>query len=116
MTDEEKQAAAQKLAEKQALLETLRAKYGKIFVIEDEEFGLVVFRKPTKLEFRQLKSDRDDETRKPVSDEIFSKKVVVYPDTPGFEALLDEFPVLATNITNEAMKAGGGGKLEVKKL
>ena len=102
-------------AEKEALLAKLRAEHGTVFEVEDEDFGLVVFRRPTKLEFRTFKSDRDDDSKKVVADEIFAAKVVVYPESAAFTALLDKFPVLATNVAGEAMKKAGGGKLDAKK-
>ena len=103
-------------SEKDALLEELRAKHGKILIVEDEDFGLVVFRRPTKLEFRAFKSDRDDDGRKAVADETFAAKLVLHPSSSEFNTLLDTFPVLATNIAGQAMAAAGGSKLEVKKL
>lgn len=103
--------------EQEKLVEDLRAKHSTVYVVEDPDtFGLVVFKRPTKLDFRALKKDRDDEDRKSVSDEIFAQKIVVYPDAAGFNALLDQYPLLSTNISGEAMKVSGGAKLEVKKF
>jgi len=102
-------------AAKAELLEKLRATHGTVFEIEDEDFGLVVFRRPNKLEFRAFKMARDDDNLKAVADEQFAVKVVVHPSAEAFTALLDQFPVLATNIAGQAMAKAGGGKLDVKK-
>lgn len=102
-------------AAKAQLLEELRAKHGTVFEVEDEDFGLVVFRRPNKLEFRAFKMARDDENQKAVADEQFAVKIVVHPSPEAFTTLLDTFPVLATNIAGQAMAKAGGGKLDVKK-
>ena len=101
--------------EKTTLLEELRARHGTVFEVEDEDFGLVVFRRPNKLEFRAFKTARDEDSLKAVADEQFAMKVVVYPSPEAFSVLLDQFPVLATNIAGLAMAKAGGGKLDVKK-
>ena len=104
--------------EGRAALEKTRAANpaAKLHFVEDpEEFGLVIFRRPTKLELRAFKADRDDDDRKVVADEVLAAKLVLHPDPAGFSALLDSYPVLATNISAQAVKLAGGGKLDVKK-
>jgi hypothetical protein len=104
--------------EGRAKLEEIRAKNpsAKLHFFEDpEEFGLVIFRRPGKLDLRAFKADRDDEDLKPMADERLSAKLVLYPDAVGFNTLLDSYPVLASNISQQAVKLAGGGKLDVKK-
>lgn len=104
--------------EGRAKLEEIRAKLptAKLHFFEDpEEFGLVIFRRPGKLDLRAFKADRDDEDLKTVADERLSAKLVLYPDAAGFSSLLDNYPVLASNIAQQAVKLAGGGKLDVKK-
>ena len=104
--------------EKSALLEQLRMKHGHVYQAagEDSEYGLIVFRRLSKLEYRQLKADRDDENLKLLVDEKYSAKVVVYPDAPTFQQLIDEYPLIAANVLAECFKVSGGGKLEGKAL
>ena len=104
--------------EKDALLEQLRMKYGKVYQAadDDSEYGLIVFRRLSKLEYRQLKADRDDESLRVLVDEKYSAKVVVYPEPVRFQQLIDEYPLIAANVLAECFKVSGGGKLEGKAL
>lgn len=102
--------------EKQAIIEDARTKHGAVFEVGDEETGLILIRRATKLEARKLKMDRDDETRKIVADEEFAARVIVYPDAQAAQVLLEQFPFLAMSIMNAAFEISGGKKFAAKKV
>jgi hypothetical protein len=99
-------------------LEALRVQHPgyKIHWVEDpDEFGLVIFRRPGKLDLRSFKADRADDDLAPLADERLAAKLVLHPDAAGFSSLLDQYPALAPNIAGQGVKLAGGGKLDVKK-
>lgn len=103
-------------AETEAKIEELRSKYGSLYVVDLGDDGILAFRRPTRLEFRGYKQNRQDDSKRVVADEILVKAVVVYPDPEAVEALMDRLPALATNLQGEILEAAGGIRLEVKKL
>ena len=105
-------------AEKQAIVDGLKEKHGRIFEVEDEDsdYGLVIVRPLTKLEYRRVKEQRDDDTRKHMVDEFVAMTSIVYPDAMGAQRLIDQFPVFAASVTGEVLKISGAENLHAKKL
>jgi|WetSurMetagenome_2_1015567.scaffolds.fasta_scaffold99636_2 hypothetical protein len=104
--------------EKKAIIDGLKEKYGRIFELSDEDsdYGLVIVRPLTKLEYRKLKEQRDDDTRKHMADEFVAQTAIVYPDAIGAQRLIDQFPVFAASVMVAVLKVSGSEDLRSKKL
>ncbi len=99
-----------------AKIAELKAKHGELFAIELDEDEIVVFRRPTRLEFRAYKSNSQDESKRAVADEILCKSVVVYPEGDACEALLDKLPAASLTLAKAIVEKSGGTQASAKKL
>ncbi len=76
----------------------LEAKYGTIadgklaHVIGAGGKWEAVFRKPTRMHYKRFRSMLFSDTQKSEAIENLARACVVYPDGPGFDALLEEYP------------------------
>lgn len=79
----------------------LEAKHGRIGVLThpDGETWGVVLRKPTGAELKIFRRDAGDARKKDDAQEAFFRRLCVYPDPPGLQALLDEWPGIADGPT-----------------
>lgn len=60
----------------------------------------VVIRPPTRAEYKALREELANPRTKTEAQENLVTGCVAFPDPPGFQALLDEFPALADAICN----------------
>jgi hypothetical protein len=54
----------------------------------------VVFRKPTRAEYRRFKSQINDPTQQSDAAEQLARQLVVYPSREAFDALLEDWPAI----------------------
>jgi hypothetical protein len=54
----------------------------------------VVFRKPTRAEFKQFRSRAHNPAQKAEAQEILARQCVVFPSREAFDALLEDYPAI----------------------
>ena len=73
-------------------LEDLESQYGRIgHVVGFRQAWEVVFRKPTRAEYKMFRSNASNDAKKADATEILCRATVVYPSKQEFDALLDDF-------------------------
>ena len=75
-------------------IQELEAKHGRIGVVRsrDGKSWEIVLRKPSRMEYRQFRSNVNNPQRHDMAQETLVKQTCVSPDGAGLEALLDEWP------------------------
>ena len=54
----------------------------------------VVFRKPTRMEYKQYRASSNNEVKKADAQEALCRQIVVYPAKADYDILLDEWPAI----------------------
>lgn len=79
----------------QEKLEELEAKYVRIaHIIGKNQSWEVVFRKPTRQEYKMFRSNAGNDAKKADATEILCRSLVIYPTREQFDALLEDFPAI----------------------
>jgi len=101
----------------QKVLDDLKAQYGEIYQVETEDGDPLVFRLPSRVEYRRFKSHSLDEQKRAEADEQLVRTVTVYPDAAGVADLFARLPAFATSTAGAILRASGAVQgLEAKKL
>lgn len=80
-------------------VQALLAKYSDLWVLDDAP---VIFKKPTRGQFKMFGEKGQREKGKMDAVEEFARSVVVFPDASALNALLDEYPGLMATISADA--------------
>lgn len=89
-------------------LSTFEAKYQRIaHVIGAGESWHVVFRKPTRQEYKQFKARLSNPQQAPDAQEILTRNIVVWPSTEQYDALLEDYPGIPEACSDALMKLAG---------
>lgn len=92
----------------QAQLDALRAQHGRI-ATADTPAGLLVFRKPTRAEYKKFQRLARDPEQNDIADEVLAGDTIVSHTREEFIKMLDEFPgLLSGPEINRALKAAAG--------
>ncbi len=76
-------------------IEELRALHKRIAVVQGKDDAwFVVFRKPTRAEFKRFRSMLHNEEQKSDAQESLARSCAVYASGGGFDALLEDFPAI----------------------
>lgn len=96
-------------AEERATLTALEQKFGAIWPMRVDGFGLVVLRKPTKAEWkiyqRDLKDKNADQTK---VEENLRRTCVAIPELNGYDNITAKFPALGDVFSNRIGALAGG--------
>lgn len=85
-------------------LEALKKQHGTVYVLKDDEVA-VVFRKPTRIEYRECQAMIAGDTGQiPRANERLASEVVVYPEPQAFQRLLDEWAGVADKVASDARR------------
>lgn len=81
--------------EEKAQLAEYEEKHGRIYPFRVKKHGLVVFRKPLRVEWRKYRNDsQHPSTDKTMIVENLAKKLALVPDPSGIDRILDDYPGL----------------------
>lgn len=98
------------------MLETLKAKHGKIGVVEVEDGAVIVFRRPTRAEYDSW-MDMGGAQAGSAARRQLAEDTLVYPSRDAFYAILDEYPALLNGAcTNAILELAGLGKAKTRVL
>lgn len=89
-------------------LDALRAQHGRI-AIADTPAGELVFRKPTRAEYKKFQRLARDPEQNEIADEVLAGDTIISHTREEFVAMLDEFPgLLSGPDINRALKEAAG--------
>lgn len=85
-------------------IQELKAQHGddNVYVLDNAD---VAFRRPTRAEWRAVKTSHADPAKRPLANDQLASLVVIHPDKAAFDALCERFPALADVVANNASAA-----------
>ena len=99
-----------------ATIDKMKAENGAVFLLEHGDDQYLV-RRPTRMEYEAfIKTAMDEELRHTAQLKLV-RAVMLVPDLPAFDKLLEQFPALADSLSGPVLKLAGAAKLaDAKKL
>jgi len=94
----------------------LKSTHGRIaHVVGKGNAWEVVFRKPTRAEYKKFKADAANPARQSDAQEMLARSIVVHPSREAFDALLEDYPAIPEASSSAIAELVGFGTEEAGK-